>query len=170
MNANRTLPNVLVFIKRGLRESEPAPPASPVSIDQRGCVFIPHVLGVMVGQPLRVLNSDPITHNVQTITSENRSHNQSQEPGAPPIVWRFSHPEVIVRLKCNVHPWMRAYIGVVDNPFYTVTGKDGVFSLHGVPPGQYVLEAWTATFGQQEKSVTVPPNGTVIADFTFIAR
>lgn len=167
VNANGTLPNVFIFIKQGLHEDHPTPPTASVTLDQRGCTFVPHVLGVMVGQPLRVLNSDPTTHNVQTISKANRPHNQSQQPGAAPIIWRFNHPEIIITLKCNVHPWMTAYVGVVDNPFYAVTGKDGVFSLSGVPPGQYVLEAWTETFGTQEKKVTVPPNGSATADFTF---
>lgn len=170
VNANGTLPNVFIFIKQGLREDHSTPPTAPVTLDQRGCIFVPHVLGVMAGQPLRVLDSDPTTHNVQTISRANRSHNQSQQPGAAPIIWRFNHPEIMIKLKCNVHPWMEAYVGVVDNPYYAVTGKNGAFSLEGVPPGQYILEAWTATFGTQEKEVTVPPNAAVTVDFTFSAR
>ncbi|MGH9328343.1 MAG: carboxypeptidase regulatory-like domain-containing protein [Terriglobia bacterium] len=167
VNANGTLPNVFIFIKQGLRENMPVPPATPIILDQRGCMFVPHVLGVMVGQPLQILNSDPTTHNVQSAAKENRPHNQSQQPGAPPILWKFNHPEIMITLKCNVHPWMSAYLGVVDNPFYAVTGKDGVFSLRGVPPGRYVVEAWTETFGTQEKKVTVPANRAVTADFMF---
>lgn len=170
VNANGTLPNVFIFIKQGLHENHPAPPAVPVTLDQLGCTFSPHVLGVMVGQPLRVLNSDPTTHNVQTITSENRFHNQSQQPGGSPIIWRFDHPEIMIKLKCNVHPWMTAYLGVVDNPFYAVTGPSGTFAINGLPPGHYTLEAWTATLGKQEQEVTVPHNGAVTVDFTFNAR
>lgn len=170
VNANGTLPNVFIFIKQGLAESHPAPPAAPVTLDQRGCVFIPHVVGVMAGQPLRVLNSDPTTHNVQTVSSENRTHNQSQQPGAAPIVWRFSHPEIMIRLECNVHPWMKAYIGVTTNSFYAVTGSSGTFSIKALPPGHYTLEAWTATFGTEDKDVTVQPSQAVTVDFTFRSR
>lgn len=170
VNSNGTLPNVFIFIKRGLPESRSAPPAAPVIVDQRGCMFVPHVVGVMVGQPLRVLNSDPTTHNVQTISKANRSHNQSQQPGAAPIVWRFNHPEIMIRLKCNVHPWMSAHIGVTTNPFYAVTGPTGTFAIKGLSPGHYTLEAWTATFGTEDKDVTVQPGQAVTVDFTFRSR
>lgn len=170
VNANGTLPNVFIFIKRGLPEDYQAPRAAPVTLDQRGCMFVPHVLGVMVGQPLRVLNSDPTTHNVQTISTENRPHNQSQEPGAVPIIWRFNHPEIMIRLECNVHPWMRAYVGVTTNPFHAVTGPRGTFTIKGLPPGHFTLEAWTATLGTEDKEFAVQPDRTVTINFVFPPR
>lgn len=170
VNANGTLPNVFVFIKSGLHGNHLAPPSTPVTIDQRGCIFVPHVLGMMVGQSLRVLNSDPTTHNVQTISTENRSHNQSQQPGAAPIVWRFSHPEIMIRLECNVHPWMRAYVGVTTNRFYAVTGPSGTFTIKALPLGHFTLEAWTATFGTEDKDFAVQPDQTVTVNFVFPQR
>ena len=93
----------------------------------------------MVGQPFEVINLDPTTHNVHVIAKTNREWNVSQQPGSPSVVRRFQHAEEMIPVRCNVHPWMKAYIGVVGNPFYAVTGKDGSFTLKGLPPGDYTI-------------------------------
>lgn len=169
VNANGTLPNVFVYVKSGATSSSSTPPAQPVILDQRGCVYHPHVLGIMVGQELRVVSSDATTHNVHPMPKENKEWNQSQPPGAAPLAWRFTRPEVMIPVKCNQHPWMKAYIGVTANPFYAVTGRDGTYTIGGLPPGEYTVEAWTATFGTQEQKVSVAAGGTATVDFTFKA-
>ena len=169
VNANGTLPNVFIYVKSGAAGSPSTPSAPPVILDQRGCVYHPHVLGIMVGQELRVVSSDATTHNVHPMPRQNKEWNQSQPPGAPPLTWRFTRPEVMIPVKCNQHPWMKAYIGVTSNPFYSVSGRDGTYTIRGLPPGEYTVEAWTATFGTQEQKVSVSAGGTATADFAFKA-
>lgn len=167
VNPNNTLPNVFVYVKSGVQKYHFATPKKPVTLDQKGCTYVPHVLGIMVGQPLKVVNSDFTTHNIHVMPKNNPQWNQSQPPGAAPFYKKFMHPEVMIPVHCNVHPWMNAYIGVVSNPFYAVTGKNGTYTLKGVPAGQYTLEAWTATFGKQTKTVTVQAHKTTTLNFTF---
>jgi plastocyanin len=167
VNANGTLPNAFVYVKAGpVRQNYP-PPSTPVILDQVRCAYKPHVLGIMVGQPLKVLNSDPTSHNTRVVPKNNRPWNITQEPGSQPFTKRFIHPEVMIAFVCNQHPWMKAYISVTSNPFYAVTGQSGTFTLTNLPPGRYTLEAATATFGTQDKQVTVEPGRTVAVDFTF---
>ncbi|TAM78595.1 MAG: hypothetical protein EPN47_21290 [Acidobacteria bacterium] len=170
VNANGTLPNVFVFIKSGARDERFPVPKKPVVLDQQGCIFVPHVLGIMVGQTLKVLNSDFTTHNVRVKPKNNPQWNKSQPPGAAPFYEKFTRSEVMIPASCNMHPWMRAYIGVVTNPLYDVTGTHGTFTINGVPPGEYTIEAWTATFGSQEKSVQVHVHESTTADFTFVHK
>lgn len=167
VNADGTLPNVFVYVKDGADKYSFPTPADQVTLDQDGCMYKPHVIGIMVGQDLHVISSDPTTHNIHPMPVDNREWNQSQAPGAAPIDQKFARPEVMIPVKCNQHPWMRAYIGVMKTPFFAVTGTDGTFTLKGLPPGDYTIGAWTATFGQQEEKVTVPSKGTATADFTF---
>ena len=170
VNSNGTLPNVFVYVKAGLDHQTYKPPSTAETLDQVRCEYDPHVLGIMVGQPLKVVSSDPTTHNIHVMPKYNRAWNVSQQPGSPPFIKRFTHPEVMIPVKCNQHPWMKAYFGVTSNPFYAVTGKDGMFTIKGLPPGHYTLEAWTATFGTEEKEVTVEPGKTTTVDFTFSSR
>jgi hypothetical protein len=167
VNSDGTLPNVFVYVKSGAEKYTARPPSQPVVLDQRGCIYVPHVLGIMVGQELKVLSSDPTTHNVHAVCKVNREWNRTQTPGAGPLVSKFTRPEFMIPVECNVHPWMKAYVGVVSNPFYAVTAKDGRFVITGLPPGEYTLSAWTATFGTQQQRVTVPASGSTVADFTF---
>jgi hypothetical protein len=132
-------------------------------------MYEPHVLGVMAGQVLRITSGDLTTHNIHPMCKVNRDWNQSQPPGAPSLVHKFARPEVMIPVRCNQHPWMSAYVGVTSNPFYTVSGSDGTFAIKGVPPGEYSLTTWTATFGTQEQKVTVRAGETVHANFTFSA-
>ena len=170
VNSNGTLPNVFVYIKSGLEKAHFATPKTPVVLDQQGCIFVPHVLGIMVGQTLKVLNSDFTTHNVHVMPKNNPQWNQSQPPGGAPFYKKFTHPEIMIPVGCNEHPWMKAYIGVVSNPLYAVTGTNGTFTIKGVPPGEYTIEAWTATFGTQEKSVRVHAHESTTIDFTFVHK
>jgi plastocyanin len=159
VNNNGTLANVFVYIKQGLEGKPFAPSAEPVVIDQKGCWFGPRVLGVQVGQTLKVTNSDPVTHNIHPLAQVNREWNQSQEPGAVALTRKFMQPEVMIRVKCNIHGWMHAWVGVVAHPYFAVTGADGAFQLPNVPPGNYIIETWQEELGRQEQPVTLAPSG-----------
>ncbi|MGO9273942.1 MAG: carboxypeptidase regulatory-like domain-containing protein [Terriglobia bacterium] len=169
VNANGTLANAFVYVKDGADKYSFPTPTDQVTLDQNGCMYQPHVLGIMVGQGLHVVSSDATTHNIHPMPTDNREWNQSQAPGAAPIDEKFTRREIMIPVKCNQHPWMKAYLGVMKNPLYAVTNADGTFTIKGVPPGDYTIGAWTATFGQQETKVTVPAKGSATADFTFKA-
>ena len=169
VNGNGTVSNVFVYVKSGAEKYTFAPPADPVVLDQDGCMYKPHVLGLMVGQTLKIVSSDATTHNIHPMPKDNREWNMSQAPGAAPIEQKFARPEIMVPIKCNQHPWMRAWIGVTSNPFYAVSGSDGTFTIKGLPPGNYTIEAWTATFGTQDQTVTVGAKETKTVDFKFKA-
>lgn len=161
------LANAFVYIKTGLEGKKFEPPSDPVVIDQHGCWFVPRVLGMQAGQELKAVNSDPVTHNIHPRAKVNREWNQNQPEGAEPAIRKFAWPEVMIRVKCNIHPWMKAWIGVVDNPYFAVTGADGSFEFKNVPPGAYTVEAWHEDLGTQDQQVTVTASGKAAAAFTF---
>lgn len=167
VNANGTLGNVFVYVKSGLEGKKFPPAEAPLVIDQKRCRFEPHVAGVRVGQTIRVTNSDPLTHNIHPQPKNNREWNQSQGEGAPPLERRFVWPEVMIRVKCNVHSWMRAYIGAVEHPYFAVTGADGTFEIPQLPPGDYTLEAWHEKLGTQEQRISLAASGAQNVNFTF---
>jgi hypothetical protein len=167
LNKDGSLANVFVYVSSGLEGKKFEPAKAPVKIDQRGCMFAPHVVGVMTSQPLLVSNSDPVTHNVHPIPEKNREWNQGQPPGAPEIERTFRVEEIMIPVKCNVHSWMRSYICVVAHPYFAVTGEGGTFELAGLPPGEYTITAWHEKFGKQEAKVTLAPSGAGTAEFTF---
>ncbi len=169
VSGNGTLPNAFVYVKSGAEKYTFAPPPDPVVLDQDGCMYKPHVLGIMVGQTLKIVSSDATTHNIHPMPKDNREWNMSQAPGAAPIEQKFARPEIMVPVKCNQHPWMRAWIGVTSNPFFAVSGGDGTFTIKGLPPGDYTIEAWTATFGTQEQQVSVGAKETKTVEFKFKA-
>jgi plastocyanin len=171
VNANGTLANVFVYVKTGLPAGAKYPtPATPVVIDQDGCRYRPHVLGIMVGQTLEIRNSDPVLHNIKAKATKNRPFNVSQPSAGMKTNRTFAQPEVMVALECNVHGWMNAFLGVLPHPFYAVTGTDGSFSLKGLPAGTYTIEAWHEKYGTQTATVTVTGTETKTADLTFAAR
>jgi len=166
-NKNATLRNVFVHVKTGLEGKTFAVPSEPVTIDQDGCQYKPHVLGIRAKQNLKVVTSDDTTHNIHPMPKINREWNVSQPPKADPIIQSFSRAEISVPVKCNQHPWMKAFIHVVDNPFFAVTGDDGTFELKGLPPGTYEIEAIHEQYGAQTMKVTVAAKGAATADFTY---
>jgi plastocyanin len=170
VNRNGTLANVFVYVKQGLEGKQFEPPPDAVTLDQKGCWFEPRALGIQTGQQLRVTNSDPVTHNIHPRPKANREWNQSQSPSEPPLMRKFFRPEVMIRVKCNIHPWMRAWIGVVDHPYFTVTGEDGSFELANLPPGNYTIEAWQEALGTQQRQASVAPSGKTQAEFTFMGE
>jgi hypothetical protein len=171
------LANVFVYIKEGTVENGKkvgdyawATPTSAVQLDQNGCHYAPHVLGVQVNQKLSITNSDATTHNIHPTPKLNAEWNQSQSAGQAPIEKSFTRPEVLIPVKCNQHPWMKAYIGVMRHPLFSVSNPDGAFEIKGVPAGSYTVVAWRegGTAGQEKTmQVTVPANGSAKADFAF---
>jgi hypothetical protein len=169
VNSNGTLRNVFVYIKSGLEDKKFEVPGSQVELDQDGCIYKPHVLGIQARQELRVVTSDDTTHNIHPLPKVNPEWNLSQSPGTDPIVKTFPRPEMSIAVKCNVHPWMRAYIHVMSHPFYSVSGEDGTFTLQGVPPGDYEIEAIHEQYGATTQKVTLAANGSATTDFGFSA-
>jgi plastocyanin len=166
VNKNQTLKNVLIFIKDGLPAKAYPAPQQKLLFDQIGCEYKPHVLGVMVGQELDIKNSDPTLHNVHSLSKLNPQFNRAQPIKNMVMTEKFEKPETF-KVKCEVHPWMHAYIGVFNNPFFAVTGDDGSFTLKGVPPGEYTIEAWQEKYGTQTAKVKVGPSGKATVDFTY---
>lgn len=151
-----TMGNILVRVVGGLPAGKTWPaPTTPAVMDQKGCHYDPHVLGIQVGQPFKILNSDGILHNVHSLPKVNKPFNMAMPGNRTEASTTFDKPENIFQVKCDVHPWMSAYIAVVTNPFYAVTGKDGKFSIPNLDPGTYEIEAWHEKLGVQKMSVTV---------------
>lgn len=167
MNANGTLKNVFVYVKSGLGDRKFPTPSEPVEFDQHGCRYTPHVFGIQTGQTLKILNSDPLLHNIHALPKTNRPFNFGMPKQGDVREQSFKVPEVMVRIKCDVHPWMGAYCGVLDHPYYSVSGDDGTFSIENLPPGDYVIEAWHETYGTMTQTISVGDNETKVADFTF---
>jgi plastocyanin len=167
VNPNGTLAGVFVYVKSGLEGKAFEPPASPVTIDQKGCWFTPRVLGIQTGQILSVTNSDPVTHNIHPVAQVNREWNHSQAEGDAPLARKFSKPEIMVPVKCNIHRWMHAYIGVLEHPYFAVTGSDGSFEIVNLPPGNYTVAAWQEKLGAQEQPATLAASGKTELSFTF---
>lgn len=165
------LANVFVYVKSGLpADARYTAPTTPVVLDQDGCRYKPHVFGVMVGQPVEIRNSDPVLHNIKAVATKNRPFNISQPTAGMKMNRTFSAPEVMVQLECNVHGWMNAYAGVRPDPFFAVSEADGSFSIKGLPPGTYTIEAWHERYGTQTATVTVAGTESKTADITFAAR
>jgi plastocyanin len=171
------LANTFVYIKEGTVEGGKkiadyswATPTTAAQLDQNGCHYVPHVLGVQVNQKVSITNSDATQHNIHPTPKLNPEWNQTQANGAAPIEKSFARQEVLIPVKCNQHPWMKAYIAVMKSPFYAVSAKDGAFEIKGVPPGKYTVVAWReggANGQEKTMEVTVPANGAAKADFAF---
>jgi plastocyanin len=159
--------NAFVWIKSGLGDRVFAVPTTPVVVDQKGCLFQPRVAGAQVCQPVEFRNSDALLHNVHGTPAASDAWNFGLGVQGSHRTVRLEKPEVMVVTRCDVHPWMRAYLGVVDHPFFAVTGADGRFELHGVPAGDYVVGAWHEVFGTLEARVTVAPGKTETVDFSY---
>lgn len=148
--------NAFVWIKKGIDASKsPPPPSEPIVMDQKGCLYSPHVIGARVGQRVVFLNSDPVLHNVRTIADRNATFNEMMQTKDMRLEKTFDKPEVMVRAKCDVHPWMSAFIGVVPHPYFAVSNEAGEVSLVNVPEGDYEIETWHEVFGRLTQSVHV---------------
>jgi plastocyanin len=168
---NNTLDNVLVYVSKGLPAGKTYPaPSQPVTFDQKGCMYGPHVVALQVNQDFKVTNSDPVAHNIHPLAKVNKEWNKSQPPGSGPIDAKFDQPEITIPVKCNIHPWMRGYIAVLDHPFYSVSDANGKFTIKNLPPGHYTITAWQESWGNQTAEVDVPASGNKSVDFTFKAK
>ncbi|HCP47551.1 MAG TPA: hypothetical protein DIU15_16035 [Deltaproteobacteria bacterium] len=163
------LQNAFVTIVEGLEAYEFPPPTGAVEVDQLGCVYSPRVSAVRAGQDVTFINSDPTNHNVHTVSKANRGMNFSMPSQGMRTTKIFKKPEIMVRVKCDIHPWMGGWIGVQRHPHMAVTGRDGAFRFEGVPPGTYKVLAWHETLGTQETTVELAPRASGRAVFSFDA-
>ena len=161
------LANVFVYVKEGLGNRTFNVPTDAVVLDQSGCKYHPHVLGVMAGQTLKIVNSDPTTHNIHPTPKDNREWNESQAPKATPLEKTFAREEILLPVQCNQHPWMKMFIGVVKNPFFAVSGPDGKFEIKGLPPGEYTIAFVQEKLGEQTQKVTLAAKDSKTVDITF---
>ena len=168
LGSGNTMGNVVVRVVSGLPAGKTWPaPKDPVTLDQDGCQYKPHVMGLMVGQPYKILNSDGILHNVHALPKINAAFNKAMPPTVKETTTTFDKEEAFFQIKCDVHPWMSAYVGVFTHPFFAVTGPDGKFAIAGLDPGTYEIEAWHEKLGTQKATVTVAAGETKSAAFTF---
>jgi len=164
------LANVFVYIKEGLPSGTFAVAADPVVLDQKSCRYIPHVLGIMAGQPLKILNTDAADHNIHSMPHNNTEFNESQSANSKPVVKTFTNPEMMVPVQCNQHPWMRSYINVMPHPYFAVSDSEGKFTIKNLPPGEYTLAAVHEKLGEQTMRVKVGAKMDSDARFTFSAQ
>jgi len=169
VGADGGVANVLVHVTGGLPAGKTYPaPTTPAVMDQKGCMYMPHVLGVMTGQDLDILNSDGILHNVKVNAKNNKSFNIGMPKNMKKTTKTFDKPELPITFKCNVHPWMKSYIAVLEHPFFAVTGADGSFKIEGLPAGTYQVEAWQES--KKVDSVTMEvkvTDGSTTQNFTL---
>jgi plastocyanin len=171
VSENGGMKNAFVYIKDGL---DPAygfdAPTTSVTLTQHGCKYVPHVLGVRVGQPIEILNDDATLHNVHALPLSNQEFNQAQLVKGSRMTKTFTVPEVMVRFKCDVHGWMNSYVGVMTHPFFAVTNADGAFEIKGLPPGTYTIGVWTEKFGTQTQQVTIAEHQAQTVSLAFAAH
>lgn len=161
------LANVFVYVKEGLPDISFAPPAEPVEVANFKCAYVPHVTGAQVHQPVRFINKDATLHNFHAYPKNQPGWNMGLPFEGMKQTKKFGTPEVMIPLKCDVHPWMIGYIGVLPHPYFAVTGEDGTFEIKNLPPGSYVIEVWHETLGTQTVSVTVGVKETKEVGFKF---
>lgn len=161
------LQNVVVFVSDGLGDRKFDPPSEPVVVEQKGCMYTPHVMAVRANQPLQVINADPTSHNIHPQPTNNREWNKAEPPGTK-MEEAFAREEIAIPVKCNLHPWMKSYIAVFKHPFFAVTGKDGSFDLSNLPPGTYTIKAWHEKLGTSTQTVTI--GGSEQKEISFVFK
>ena len=165
---NNSLQNVVVYISAGAPD-ETTPAKAAATLKQSGCRYTPHVVVMEINQEIRVQNDDSVTHTIHPMAKVNQEWNRSQPPGTPAFVIKYDKPEFI-RVKCELHPWMRGVLVVLKNSHYAVSDENGSFSLPDLPPGQYTITAWHETFGEQSQVVTVGGGEKKQSNFVFKAK
>lgn len=160
------LQNVVVFVSEGLGDHTFDPPPQSAVMEQKGCIYTPHVVAMRANQELDVVNNDATTHNLHPVPTNNREWNKAQAPGTR-VDATFAREEIAIPMKCNIHPWMRSYIAVFKHPFFAVTDKAGNFELKRLPPGDYTIEAWHEKLGKSTQKISVGPGGTKELEFVF---
>ena len=164
------LANVFVYVSEGLKEKSYPLPEKAALMNQDRCMFEPRVQGIQVGQDFMMKNSDPLIHNVRSFSMRNRPFNVAQPPKTPDRKKVFKRKENEIMIQCDFHPWMKAYIFVMDHPYFAVTNAKGEYSIKGLPAGKYTLTAWHEELGEQEAEITVDASGAAKAGFTFKAK
>jgi plastocyanin len=154
-----------VWVKAGLEGKQLPAPSAPATLDQKGCRYEPHVVGVMVGQELLIRNSDDLLHNIHALPFENKEFNFGQPSKGMEEKKTFAKQEVMVKVKCDVHPWMSAWVGVVAHPCFAVTDATGKFEIKGVPPGKYTVEVWQEKYKSVTADVEVKAGAAATANF-----
>lgn len=168
LGAGNAMGNVIVYVSKGVPAGKTYPaPSTPVTLDQKGCQYVPHAQGIMVGQTYRILNSDGILHNVHSLPKVNPQFNRPMPPTMKETSTTFAKPEPIFQIKCDVHPWMTAYIGVFTHPFFAATGTDGKFTISGLDAGTYEITAWHERLGTQTATVAVTGSDAKTQNFKF---
>lgn len=168
LGTGNAMGNVMVWVSKGLPAGKTWPaPKTPAVLDQRGCQYLPHVVGLMVGQPYKILNSDGIVHNVHALPKINKPFNRPMPATVKEATVTFEKAEANFPIKCDVHPWMQAYVGVFSHPFFSVTSTDGKFTISGLDPGTYEITAWHERLGTQTASITVGASDTKTQNFKF---
>src|SRR4029077_7485559 len=161
------LASVFVYVKDVLGSRTFDVPKDAVVLDQSGCKYHPHVLGVMTGQTVQIKNDDQTTHNIHPTPKDNREWNESQPPSSAPLEKNFAREEIMLPVKCNQHPWMRMFVNVTKSPFFAVSGPDGKFEIKGLPPGDYTIAFVHEKFGEQTQKVTLAAKDSKTVDATF---
>jgi hypothetical protein len=169
VGAGGGLKNVIVRVTKGLT-GRYDPPAATATVDQSACMYRPRVQGIVLGQPVQIKNSDMTLHNIHGYKGASTLFNKAEIPGQPPMVQQFNDADQIVKLKCDVHPWMTGYVLVSSHPFFAVTGDDGSFKIAGLPPGSYTVEAWHERYGAKTAEITVAADKPAEAAFQFDAK
>jgi plastocyanin len=168
LGSGNTMGNILVWVSKGLPAGQKWPvPSTPVVLDQNGCQYKPHVMGIMVGQTYRILNSDGVLHNVHTLPKINPAFNRAMPPTLKEASTKFDKEEGVFHIKCDVHPWMSAYMAVFTHPFFAATKADGKYTISGLPPGTYEITAWHEKLGTQTATVTVGASDTKTQNIKF---
>ena len=161
------LQNVFVYVKQGLEGYSFAPPVSAHVIENKRCVYVPHVSGARVGQEVTFLNQDSTLHNIHSYPKNSKAFNLGLPLVGMKQTKKFDTPEVMVPLKCDVHPWMLGYVGILPHPYFQVSAADGSFEFKDLPPGEYLIEAWHEKLGTQSQTLTVEPQQTKEIEFKF---
>jgi hypothetical protein len=168
VSAGGGLKNVVVRVIKGL-SGRYDPPAASAVVDQSACMYRPRVQGIMLGQPLQIKNSDQTLHNVHGYKGPSTLFNQAEIPGQPPMTKQLTSADEIVKLKCDVHPWMTGWVLVSSHPFFAISGDDGSFKITGLAPGSYTVEAWHERYGAKTAEITVAADKPAEASFQFAA-
>lgn len=165
------LANVFVYVKSEVLDTYTfEQPTSPAVLEHKGCRYVPHVLGMQLGQPLMIFNRDPTYHNTHPNPRNNPEWNQTQLPGAPPLTKMLELPETFIPFKDNQHPWEKAYVGVFTHPFFAVSDQYGNYRIEGLPAGRYTVVAWHERFGEKTVDITFVSGEARDLSFSFNAR
>ena len=170
LGEGQTMANILVRVTKGLPAKEYPTPTEPVILTQEGCRYSPHVFATMKGQAIKLLNPDGTVHNIHGFPKVNKEFNKTMVKTMTETTITFDQVETMFRIKCDMHPWMMAFCAVMDNPFYDITATDGLYTIEGLEPGAYEIEAWHERLGTQTAQVNVTPDGAKDINFTFARK